>query len=100
MRKAAAIVFVSMMTVLILTIILVTVNPVNLQDALFEVFSACGTVGLTRALTPGLGTAGRITIIIAMYLGRIGPISLAALFSGNDSDSNKVRYSEGVFYVG
>ncbi len=100
MRKAAAIVFVSMLTVLLLTVALVVFNPVNLEDALFEVFSACGTVGLTRALTPELNTAARIVIIIAMYLGRIGPISMAALFSVNDSDSNKIRHSEGIFYVG
>jgi trk system potassium uptake protein TrkH len=100
MRKASAIIFVSTMAILLLGVILSIVNPVPLEDAFFEVVSACGTVGLSRGLTPSLGTAGRITIIVAMYLGRIGPISLVALFSSTNSDSKKIKYSEGTFYVG
>lgn len=100
MRKASAVVFVSATAVVVLTIALLMVNPVSMEDAFYEVVSACGTVGLSRGLTSSLGSAGRVVIIIAMYLGRIGPISLAAIFSGNGSDSNKFKYSEGVFYVG
>ncbi len=100
MRKASAIVFVSLLAVMVLTAVLCIVNPVPLEDAFYEVVSACGTVGLSRGLTASLGTLGRITIVIAMYLGRIGPISLVALFSGNESDLNKIKYSEGIFYVG
>lgn len=100
MRKASAVVFVGVVAVFALTIALTMVNPVPMEDALFEVVSACGTVGLTRGLTPSLGTGGRIVIIIAMYLGRIGPISLVALFSRNRSDKNRINYSEGNFYVG
>lgn len=100
MRKASAIVFVSASAVALLTIILTIVNPVPLEDALYEVVSACGTVGLSRSLTPSLGSLGRVTIIIAMYLGRIGPISLVALFSRNSVDANKIKYAEGNFYVG
>ncbi len=100
MRKASAVVFVSVMTVMILTVLLCIVNPVPLEDALYEVVSACGTVGLSRGLTSSLGSAARVVIIAAMYLGRIGPISLAALFTGNGAQSNKLKYSEGTFYVG
>lgn len=100
MRKASAIVFVSFLAVLALTMTLCIVNPVPLEDAFYEVISACGTVGLSRGLTSSLGKLGRITIVIAMYLGRIGPISLVALFSGNGEDLNKIKYSEGIFYVG
>ena len=100
MRKASAIVFVSAMAVMILTIVLSLFCKAPLEDLFFEVFSACGTVGLTRGLTPNLSTGGRLTIILAMYLGRIGPISLVAFFSRNKSDSNKIKYSEGIFYVG
>ena len=100
MRKASAVVFVSAMAVILLAVLLSVVNPVPLEDALYEVVSACGTVGLSRGLTPSLNLPGRVTIIIAMYLGRIGPISLAALFSGNSRPSDRIRYSEGTFYVG
>ncbi|MDC7294852.1 potassium transporter TrkH [Butyrivibrio sp. DSM 10294] len=100
MRKASAVVFVGVVAVFVLTIALSVVNPVPMEDALFEVVSACGTVGLSRGLTPSLGRAGKIVVIIAMYLGRIGPISLVALFSRNRSGNNRINYSEGNFYVG
>ncbi len=100
MRKASAIVSVSALAVMLLVVLLSAVNPVPMEDALYEVISACGTVGLSRGLTASLGVPGRIVIIIAMYLGRIGPISLVALFSRNSSDANKIKYSEGIFYVG
>lgn len=100
MRKASAVVFVGVVAVFVLTIALCVVNPVPMEDALFEIVSACGTVGLSRGLTPSLGRTGRIVVIIAMYLGRIGPISLIALFSRNRSGKNRINYSEGTFYVG
>jgi trk system potassium uptake protein TrkH len=100
MRKASAVAFVGMTAVFVLTIILLMVNPVPMEDALYEVVSACGTVGLSRGLTSSLGTAGRIVIIVAMFLGRIGPISLVAFFSRSKTDTNIIKYSEGVFYVG
>ncbi|RKM58031.1 potassium transporter TrkH [Butyrivibrio sp. X503] len=100
MRKAAAVVFVSLFATLILTILLSMVNPVPMEDALFEVVSACGTVGLSRGLTSSLNVAGRIIIIIAMFLGRTGPISMVAFFSRAGSSKNNIKYSDGVFYVG
>lgn len=100
MRKASAVVFVGIMAILILTVLLVMVNPVPMEDALFEVISASGTVGLSRNLTAALGRPGRLIIIIAMFLGRTGPISMVAFFSRSKSNNNRINYSEGVFYVG
>lgn len=45
--------------------------------SLFEVTSAFGTVGLTTGITPQLSTIGKIIIIITMFAGRIGPLTLA-----------------------
>ena len=67
---------------------------------MYEVISASATVGLTRGLTGNLNTVGRIIIIIAMYLGRIGPISLAIFFAGKRHKNDKCRYLEGSFFVG
>ena len=100
MRKASAVIFVSAGAAILLAIVLSLVNPVPLEDALYEVISACGTVGLSRGLTSSLNVPGKMTIIAAMYLGRIGPISLVALFSKNNTDPNKIKYAEGLFYVG
>ena len=100
MMKATAIVEVSMGTVLLFTMLLVATNPVGLTDGLFEVMSACATVGLTRGLTPMLNTAGKLIIIVAMYLGRIGPISMALFFTGGRIEEMKVHYPDGNFFIG
>lgn len=100
MRKATVIVSVAAFTIIVLTLMLIITNPINLQDGLYEVISASATVGLTRGLTPNLNTVGQIIIIAAMYLGRIGPISLAIFFAGRGHHKNKCRYTTGEFFVG
>ena len=50
-------------------------------DLIFEVFSAFGTVGLSAALTPTLTVLGKIVIIILMYIGRIGPLTMVLVFA-------------------
>ncbi len=100
MRKAAAIVFVSFMSVFLMTFLLMVTGGINLTDSLYEVVSALATVGLSRGLTPLLNTAGRLIIIVSMYLGRIGPISMAVFFSKGSGMENKIKHSEGKLYVG
>ncbi len=100
MRKAAAIVFVSAAAIFVMTVLLLSRGGITLTDALFEVVSALATVGLSRSLTPNLDTVGRLIIIVSMYLGRIGPISMAIFFTKQTGTSNKIRHAEGTFYVG
>ena len=100
MRKATAIIEVSVMTVMLLTFLLVATNPVGIEDGLFEIVSACATVGLTRNLTPTLNTAGKLIVTVGMYLGRIGPISMAFFLTGGKKNESGVHYAEGNFYIG
>ena len=99
-RKANAIVTVCFLVICILLITLVSLENVGVIDGLYEVVSAVGTVGLSRALTPSLRTAGRILIIIGMYLGRIGPISMALFFNTGSKNGNSISVAEGKFIVG
>ncbi len=99
-RKAAAILFFSLFLSLIAVILLVSVDAVPLSDACYEVFSATATVGLSRGLTPHLSVFGRILIILCMYLGRIGPISMALFFHTDLSGGKNIRYAQGRYYVG
>ena len=99
MKKASAIVFVSLTAVLIMASLLMLCGGISQTDALYEIVSALGTVGLSRGLTPNLDTAGRIIIIISMFLGRIGPISMAVLFTKKEP-KNMIKHAEGTFYVG
>ena len=100
MRKATAIIEVSVVTVMVLTLLLVATNPVGIEDGLFEIVSACATVGLTRNLTPTLNTAGKLIVTAGMYLGRIGPISMAFFLTGGKKNESGVHYAEGNFYIG
>ena len=47
------------------------------MDVLFETTSAFGTVGLSRGITPDLTDPGKLTLTLAMYLGRLGPLTIA-----------------------
>ena len=100
MRKAAAVVLVSAGTVFLMTLLLMSRGGIALTDALYEVTSALGTVGLSRDLTPHLDIVGEYVIIVSMYLGRIGPISMALFFAKKTDAENKIRHADGKFYVG
>jgi trk system potassium uptake protein TrkH len=70
------------------TVLLTATNEASFIDALYETVSATATVGLSRSLTTALNTVGKIIIIVTMYFGRVGPISLAiALGSKNESQN-------------
>ena len=71
------------------------------MDLSFEVFSAIGTVGLTRGVTSSLNAIGQIIIIVCMYLGRTGPISLViALNHIKGRQTGKIEYPEESITVG
>ena len=62
-----------------------------LLDCLYEAASAVGTVGLTLGITPGLHVFSQTVLIILMYLGRVGGLTLIyAVFSGRDKGNAKL----------
>ena len=99
-QKATAIIYYSLTISLIMSCVLISVENISVTDGIFEVFSATGTVGLSRALTPQLSSFGKWIIIICMFLGRLGPISLALFFHIDDPESKDTQYANGHFYVG
>ena len=99
-NKATAITMVSFSTTMICLILLVSTNNISIMNAAYEIFSATGTVGLSRGVTPNLNQIGRVIDILAMYLGRIGPISMALFFSINRGHGKNVRHAEGRYYIG
>ena len=65
----------------------------------FEEFSAFGTVGLSTGITASLSDAGRIIIILSMYIGRIGILSIAMMLSKRVISST-YQYAKTSFMVG
>ena len=59
------------------TIVLLAVTPLPLSDVLFEAISAFSTVGLSTGITADLPPAGQLTLIVLMYVGRVGTITVA-----------------------
>lgn len=89
--KAIAVAGVSFVTVFVSTILLSAVTDAGALDILYETVSAAATVGLTRNLTPFLNIWGKLIIIATMYLGRIGPISLAVAFALKKKNENIIK---------
>ena len=70
----------------------------RMSDIVFEQISAFATVGLTTGVTPDLSAAGRLWIIASMFIGRLGPLTLAlSLLTRRRA---KVRYPEGRIMIG
>lgn len=89
--KAAAVTCMSFIIMFTSTILLSALTNAPALDVLYETVSATATVGLTRNLTPSLDAAGKIIIIATMYLGRIGPISLAVAFRQRKDNQNIIK---------
>jgi trk system potassium uptake protein TrkH len=75
-RRAFAVTFLSLAVVSIGIFLVDNVQKASLLEISFEVFSAFGTVGLSMGITPYLSAAAKIMIILVMFIGRIGPLSL------------------------
>ena len=90
-NKAVAVACMSFSIVFISTVLLAAFTKAPALDIIYETVSATATVGLSRNLTPYLGLAGKIIIIATMYLGRIGPISLALAFNSNKETVNIIK---------
>ncbi len=88
LRKAVAVVSMSFFIALISTVLLSLTCDASLTDLLYETVSATATVGLSRDLTPTLNLWGKLIITATMYLGRVGPISLAFAFHVKSKNTN------------
>ena len=87
-RKAVAVTSMSFIILITSTILLSLTIDRSIVDILYETTSATATVGLSRNLTVSLNNIGKMIIILTMYLGRIGPISLAIAFKSKKESSN------------
>ena len=90
-NMAVAVTMMSFAIMFTSTILLSIVSDADVLDILFETVSATATVGLTRDLTPYLNSAGKIIIIGTMYLGRVGPISLALALNSGKKHHNIIK---------
>ena len=74
-RQASAIAGIYLLAAIVSAMVICVIEPFGFITVLYETASAIGTVGLTQGITPHLGAASRIIIIVLMYAGRIGGLS-------------------------
>ncbi len=98
-RRCVAIAVFSLSALFLLTMALLAVEQSNFLDTVYEMTSAIATVGLSRGLTGALGPAGKLIVTLTMYLGRIGPITLALAFNSRRPLDN-ITYSASKVIVG
>lgn len=98
-RRCVAIVTFSFSVLMLLTVALLAVQQSGFLDTLYEMTSAIATVGLSRGLTGNLHPAGKLIVSLTMYLGRIGPITLALAFNSRRPSGN-AAYAESKVIIG
>ncbi|MDR7319275.1 Trk-type K+ transport system membrane component [Brevibacillus nitrificans] len=78
----------------------ITEKGAEISKILFETVSAFGTVGLSAGLTGDLSPMGRILITIMMFIGRLGPLTMAFALVINEKNKSKIRYAEEKILIG
>lgn len=97
--KAITVTFVSLTAVLFIAMLLsITEGNHSFLAILFETTSAFSTVGLTLGLTTELTVYGKIIICVTMFIGRLGPLTLAYMITKEDRPT-KIRHPEGKIII-
>ena len=89
-RRAVAVAITFGCIALVSTVLLAAATGANLLDVVYESVSAIATVGLSRNFTGSLNAWGKLIVIVTMYLGRVGPISLAVAIGSQNESQNVI----------
>lgn len=99
--RAIAIIVISLILVSFFILLMMRIEPEHDFLALFfEVVSAFATVGLSLGITPYLTGVGKVVIILLMFVGRIGPLTLALAVGKSKSEDDQVEYPTGRLLIG
>ena len=80
LRHASCVTMLYGLLILVGTMLISSADGIAIQDALFEAASAIGTVGLSLGITAQLGTISHIVLILLMFIGRVGGITILIAF--------------------
>ena len=99
-QKAWAITTSAAVLVFLIVSILSLTERTDLLTVLFEVTSAFGTVGLSLGITPYLTDVGKMAIILTMFIGRVGPLTLAFVLSQKKNKKAHIKYPDERIMIG
>lgn len=98
-NKALSIVVAAIIFIFTIFFLLTYTEKAEMSSILFETISAFGTVGLSAGLTTDLTPIGRLLITLMMFIGRLGPLTMAFAILKTQKES-KVRYAEEKILIG
>lgn len=81
LRHASCVMMFYGLLIMISTMVISSIEGMGIEEVLFEVTSAIGTVGLSLGITPELGTVSHLILIMLMFIGRVGGITILIAFS-------------------
>ncbi|MDH2999130.1 Ktr system potassium transporter B [Pasteurellaceae bacterium LFhippo2] len=98
-RKSFVLFMISMILVFVSVFILLIIESKHsFIDVLFEVVSALGTVGLSRGITGDLSPTGEFILMVMMFMGRLGPLTIAYIIT--IPSHSKLKYPSGNVHIG
>ena len=74
--------------------------PISFADGLFESVSALATVGVTTGITPTMGIPAQLLIILFMYFGRVGVLTISLGFLMGNQAEERFRYADTNLLIG
>jgi trk system potassium uptake protein TrkH len=80
-RESASLITLSLLSIFIIVFIILMIDPFTLEQTMFEAASAFGTVGLSMGITPDLSSVSKFLMVLLMYIGRVGPLTVLFAFS-------------------
>ena len=103
--RSIAILCLGIVVVSVTSIILMTTSPLEQNsfsgiDAVFEAMSAFATVGVSAGVTGITSEISQVALILAMFIGRVGPVSFGLSLAAQQSASRKLIMPEGKVIVG
>ncbi len=98
-NKALSITVTAVIFIFVIFFLLTYTEDADMKSLLFETISAFGTVGLTADFTGHLTPAGRVLITIMMFIGRLGPLTMAYALLSKQQEA-KIKYAEEKIMIG
>jgi len=99
MNALALFVF-AIVTVIVSTLAISTIESIPFGDVLYETSSAFGTVGISMGITPTLGAVSRIILILIMFMGRIGVLTMGYIVLARKRDRANIEYPDANLMIG
>ena len=97
--KAFTLFFIGSGLVIVVSLLSFTETGASFTAILYETVSAFGTAGLTIGLTPNLSVIGKVLIMLMMYIGRVGPLTVVLSLTKEKIKSG-IKYPEGKILIG